>query len=356
VELLAITPSNLPEYGNAAKAYDEIVRPSKLDLKRVAAHYAVASLFSENPADVNLFSYTAQSKAYRQFRIGKHRLCIGKVLLRSAITLETEELSFAMLHMGDHQLYGGVREFVDQEAYEAMFGEISSCFERVNFYEIIGLMDKHFQTHSYSIWHLFRDEQRRVMNNLATKTTEDVQLGFENIYNNHYPMMVAMSELRMALPDQLRVPIELHFNQRLYKLLQTGHPNLDKLDSIMRETERFKLNIDRVKLAFLMTARVDELARKLAAVPMNQEIMNSLVHLIQLATRARLELELWNIQNICYSIYRKYYPRCYAVRETGNDPEVISWCDTFDQLFSLVGMDNIVEELPKTVSSVQSDA
>ncbi|MGB3181995.1 MAG: DUF3536 domain-containing protein [Cyclobacteriaceae bacterium] len=349
VELLAEAPSNLPEYGHAAKAYDEIVRPSKLDLKRVAAHFAVASLFSEKPSDVKLFSYKARSNSYRQFKIGKHSLCIGKVSLRSAITFESAELSFAMLHMGDHQLFGGVREFVDGDAYDAMFTEISTCFERVNFYEIIGLMDKHFQTHSYSVWHLFRDEQRRVMNNLAAKTTEDVQRGFERIYNNHYPMMIAMSELRMALPDQLRVPIELHFNQRLYTLLQEEYPDMDKLDSMMKETERFKLNIDRVKLAYSMTSRVDKLAVQLAEDPMNQSHMNTLVHYLKLSGRAGLALELWKVQNICYTIYRKYYPTCSGARMSATQPEMSGWCDTFDSLFGLVEMENIVEELEGVV-------
>ncbi|MFA0963993.1 DUF3536 domain-containing protein [Roseivirga sp. BDSF3-8] len=355
VGMLAKAPSNLPEYGNAAKAYDEIVRPSKLDLKRVAAHYAMASLFAEGPNEVDLYSYEARSRNFRLFKLGKYRLCIGRVQLRSTITTESSELSYAMLHLGDHQLLGGVRRFEGDEAYDAMFEDISQCFERVNIYEISNLMDKHFGSHSYSIWHLFRDEQRRVMNNLAALTTEDVQSNFRKIYNNHYPMMVAMRELRIELPEHLRVPLQVYFNQQLTSLLHEKRPDMNELDQIMKEAERFKLNIDLVKLAFLMTKRVDEVAVQLESDPMQQAHIQKLVHLLKLTHRVGLDLELWKIQNICYMIYRRYYSHCLNARISGNEPGLASWCDAFDELFDLVGMSNIVDELPVQESEASTN-
>src|SRR5690606_26944122 len=45
IERMKKIPSNIPELGNAAKAYESYVKPAIVDLLRVAAHYAVSSLF-----------------------------------------------------------------------------------------------------------------------------------------------------------------------------------------------------------------------------------------------------------------------------------------------------------------------
>src|SRR5262249_13333567 len=42
-------PSNLPVYGNGRNVYEKCVRPARVDLSKVAAHYAIRSAFENDP-------------------------------------------------------------------------------------------------------------------------------------------------------------------------------------------------------------------------------------------------------------------------------------------------------------------
>ena len=48
---------------------------------------------------------------YRQYETGRFRMVIGRASLTSKITQETGDLTYGVLHFGDHNLHGGVRQF-----------------------------------------------------------------------------------------------------------------------------------------------------------------------------------------------------------------------------------------------------
>ena len=53
-------------------------------------------------------------------------------------------VSFAVLYLGDHNINGGVKEFVGDEDFLVMQDEIKNAFEKGNVPEVIRLMDMRF--------------------------------------------------------------------------------------------------------------------------------------------------------------------------------------------------------------------
>jgi hypothetical protein len=61
---LGAAPSN--KYDNGATSYlPKRACPARVDLERVAMHFAVASLFEDDPAQLDLFNYSATVEAIR---------------------------------------------------------------------------------------------------------------------------------------------------------------------------------------------------------------------------------------------------------------------------------------------------
>jgi hypothetical protein len=58
-----------------------------------------------------IFCYTANSETYNKLEAGKLKLAIGKADISSDITWEGKTISFAVLHLGDHNINAGVRSF-----------------------------------------------------------------------------------------------------------------------------------------------------------------------------------------------------------------------------------------------------
>ena len=160
-KLLEKAPSNIPEHQNAGVAYEKFVKPSIVNMLRVGAHYAISSVFFDYDDISDLYSFSVKCEDYQRLEAGKYRLAISKATLQSQITFEQKTITFAVLHLGEQHLFGGVREYLDETAFSSMKHEMIEAFQRSRVHDVILLMDKHFGTHSYSFWHLFKEDQKK---------------------------------------------------------------------------------------------------------------------------------------------------------------------------------------------------
>ena len=112
VERLAAAKSNVPEHGDGRRIYEKFVRPAKVDWERVGAHYAVSSLFEDYSDQTKIYCFEAEREDYEVMSAGLAKMAVGRVRLTSEITRESEVLDFGALHMGDHNVNGGVRKFL----------------------------------------------------------------------------------------------------------------------------------------------------------------------------------------------------------------------------------------------------
>ncbi len=74
---LKLAPSNLPTLNNGAEVYWRYVLPSKTNLQRVGMHYAVASIFEEDPESFPVFNYTTQNEVFVRKEAGEQQACAG---------------------------------------------------------------------------------------------------------------------------------------------------------------------------------------------------------------------------------------------------------------------------------------
>ena len=88
-------------------------------------------------------------------------------------------MTFAVIHLGEHHLFGGVRASLEDEEYETMRDEIVEAFQKSRVHEAVVLMDKHFGMHNYSFWHLFKEDQKELLNKVLEETM--------NIVGGHLP-------------------------------------------------------------------------------------------------------------------------------------------------------------------------
>ncbi|MBN1521952.1 MAG: DUF3536 domain-containing protein, partial [Candidatus Aureabacteria bacterium] len=164
VEMLRSAPSNIAQLKNGEGVWENYIRPTIVDLLRVGAHFGVSSLFEDYPEDSQIYCYHARSEMNIREESGRQKLAIGRAHILSEITQEEKKVCFAFLHMGDHNISGGVLEDTDGDVLKSMLDDMQDAFSRSDLTEVVGLINKHFGSQSYTIWHLFKDEQRKVMN------------------------------------------------------------------------------------------------------------------------------------------------------------------------------------------------
>ena len=109
--LLAEAKSNDPAAVDGAEVYRRFVLPTRLDLESVGAHYAISSMFRAYPDAGQIFCFDVRRHAYEVLSSGRGRFAVGQASLKSRITEETEDICFAVLHLGDQNLSAAVKRF-----------------------------------------------------------------------------------------------------------------------------------------------------------------------------------------------------------------------------------------------------
>ena len=173
LERLTEARSNLFEHKDGAHIYGKFVKPAVIDLKKVAAHYALSSTITDYESETKIYCYRVKKDDYQKTQMDKTKLIIGRIGIVSDITLESETMGFCVLHLGGHVFNGGVKTFPDDDGYQSTKGEISAAFEKGEFAEVVRTMDVGFGAYSYSLLNLFRDEQRRIVNIVMGEKMEE---------------------------------------------------------------------------------------------------------------------------------------------------------------------------------------
>lgn len=332
LKILERAPSNVPTLKTGARVYEMFVKPAMVDLLRVGAHYAMSSMFVEYPKVTKIYCYTVDREIYDRVESGKQKVAIGRVRLRSDITWEERDLSFAVLHLGDHNLNGGVRELLGNEAFASMAREIKEAFLKGDIPEVVRLTDKHFDTHNYSLWHLFKHEQRKALSQILSFTAKEIEGFFQHIYDDHYPIMQAMNEMRVPLPKSLAIPMEYILNLNLRKLLESEELDIDRIERLIADVGRWSVELDKATLGFIATQRVNALIERLFQTPEDLHLLETVEAAIRTLDNLHLGLDVWKAQNIYFSIGKQQIFNGMRERVLRGDAAAEKWVKLFNNL------------------------
>ncbi|MFO7447486.1 MAG: DUF3536 domain-containing protein [Ignavibacteriaceae bacterium] len=334
VKYLEKIPTNIPDLENGARVYQLYVKPAIIDLLRVAAHYAVSSIFEDYSESSKIFCYEVLNEDYELFQAGKIKMIIGRSKMRSGVTHEEVIVSYAFLHLGDQNLNGGVRESKSIEAYQLMKSELKAAFEKINIAEIILLIDKHFGTHNYSLWHLFKDQSRKVFDKIMKQTLDSSEHAFRNIYDNYYPVMQAMKDTDTPLPKYIKTAVEFIINSDMKKILSNGNGiDVDKLQSLSKEAKKWNIDLEKPALSLLASHRVDKLMEQLIKEPMNFKLLNEIETSVRNLNELEIDLNIWRAQNILFMIYKEHFD-CIKEKADNGDKDAAQWVEKFSNFES----------------------
>ncbi len=331
IKLLEHAPSNLAKYGNGATVFEQLVKPAIIDLLRVGAHYAVSSLFEDYPDTLNIYCYQASKETYDRMDLGKQTLAVGKVRLHSNITLEEDLVSFAILHLGDHNLIGGVHKYSEKNNLAHVQEQIKESFQKSDSTQVIFLLDQYFGTHSYSLWHLFKDEQRKVLHQIVTGTLGEINSSFRQIYENHYPIMQVMHEMHIPLPKALETVVEFTINNEFALVLEKDQLDVANFEKTVQEFNKWETKLDITKLSFIAQTKLEELLNTYNDKVFDIELLKRINRLFNLLKKINLRLDLWNAQNIYFKVINKYYQEQQNQAEQGNE-QARAWLTEFNSL------------------------
>ena len=345
LEKLGQARSNIPEHDNGARIYEKFVVPAQIDLTKVAVHFAFSSLFHDYEEQTRIFSYTVELEDYDKRVTEEVTLATGRIRIVSEITLEHDRLMFCVVRFGRHDFKGGVCHCADDAVCISIRDELNTVFEKGLFTEIVGLMDKYFGTHSYSLANLFTDEQRAILNHIIDATMEKFKEDYRSMYEHSRYLMEFVRDTGMPVPKAFLAAASVSLNSEIKEALTEEVVDPDRVRRIVAHMKTWEVEINPPDTEIFVRRHMENLMNCFFRNPSDLDLLNKLRLKLELLAAIPVDISLWDIQNVYYKMAKIIFPEHAGAAEQG-DEEAFSWVEGFRHLGEMLHM-NLGAVLPE---------
>ncbi|MEP6734698.1 MAG: DUF3536 domain-containing protein [Chryseolinea sp.] len=300
---LEAAPSNVPGLGDGAEVYRKFVLPSRTNLQRVGMHYAVSSIFEEDPESTPIFNYTTNNDVFIRKEAGEHRLVLGVTNVRSNVTRSEKKFAFAAIYMGQHNIIGNISVDMEEDKFAMAQHQMVTAFEESRLGDIIAIMQTYFGGEKYTIWQLFQDEKRKVFDLITYQSMRDLENSLRRIYNRDYPLVMALANSDTPIPTAYRTTFEYILNADLIRCFESERINISQVERIMNELVKWKLDVEDVgKLERLAGESIFKEVKRISAEGDNHKRISKLNRLFPLLLKFNLNPSLYKSQNLYFEV------------------------------------------------------
>ena len=326
--------SNIPSEGDGARIYEQRVRTERVNLEQVAAHYAISSVFTTYGISTEMFCFAIKRLDYEVVNSGRGRLVMGRASIRSNLTEEQAALAFGVLYFGDQNITAAVNRYGEDPSAEAIaaYNEFvhsaKEAIGRTDFPAAIRAFDRYFPAPVYTIRSLFRDEQRRIVDQILKPTLSEIEASLASIYESQASLLHFLSQAGLPRPEALIVAATFAIDAGLRRALAN-----EPIDALQVRTYLKLAKADHVPLNTPRLSYIADQKMKSAMVVLQVEIVDQAVQISTLdnalltartLTELPFELNLWQAQNIWYEVWR-HGPHPVV-------PEPEAWIKSFEDL------------------------
>ena len=330
---LAAATSNVPDEGDGSRIYDRWVRPAKVDLPQLAADYALSNLLDDFPERRTIYCYDTTLADPRVFNAGRAKLGVGRIELRSQITLESEKLIFAALHLGDHNMTASVAQDTGADAFETIAGRLAEPFTRADLTAALREMERSLGGSHYSLHSLFRDEQRNVLQTILAANLQEAESLYRQIYEPRAPLMRFITGLGIPLPKGFSTAADFVWNNQMRVALEQPPFDEKRVLSLLDSARLEGIVLDRAMLEFAGRQSIERLAESLSAEP-SLAALEKFHAAAGMLPHLPFDVNLWKVQNLFYRLLRQYGAQEKAAN--GGDDAARRWIAYFRDIGHLL--------------------
>lgn len=305
LDKLSLAKSNVPENQDGRVIYKKYVEPAKVDLPKVAAHYAATQLFRGHPREASIYCYQVERSDYQRLDAGRMKLGVGRAKVTSRLTRDSAEVAFACMHFGDHNLIGGIRTIHSDADYTSLVESVTEPFNQADFPQAILRLDQ-VGTETFSLRMLFRDEQRLILDEILDSTLRTAEGAYRQLFVQHSPLMRFLSGLGVPLPPAFKTAAEFILNLDLSREIQGPTPDPQRIAGLIKESAAWRAQLDTTQFKYILERVLDSLCDRFR---LNTEMpqLVALDNMVSIVLALPFKVDLSQSQNAYYELRQQFH-------------------------------------------------
>jgi alpha-amylase/alpha-mannosidase (GH57 family) len=328
LDLLQQAKSNIAEHGDGRSIYEKFVKPAMITWENVVAHYAISSVFTAYEQRAKTFLYGFEEVTRKALTAGKARLAVGTTRLSFEITRESKVFSYAVLYLGEHHLTAAVRSFESEEAFNAMASEVAEPFERGDFPETIRVIDRHFGATNYSLRSLFKDEQRRILNEILSSTRQDLENRNRLIAERYTPLIRFLEDIGNPLPPALKSAIDFILHIDIVNQFEADETDTERVVALFDEARRRKVNLPLDEMQLAISRKMERLLAQIEENPGEVRLAEQAARISGVLRSLPVDPNLWRARNKYWRMLKTVLPK-YRDQAAKGDESSAEWVKHF---------------------------
>lgn len=336
VDRLAGARSNLPAAGDGRQIWRERVVTARVALPQVVAHWATLQVLGEGDVGAeDVYCYRVAAHDVMRRRTGKARLLAGIAGAASAVTGETTELAFAVLHLGEHHLVGGVRACPDPATFERFSRELSELFLGADLLATQRAIDRFFGGDTFSLASLFARERAAVLDQILDGELRETDRVYRSLHDQLAPLMRYLVNHDLPVPQPFAVAAEQVLRRRILAALERPVPSVDEVRATIAEATQVKVDLDTPEIAYAAGAALHRVIAQITAAPDDPAPVERLARLAGVAASMRSPVDLWDAQNAAWRIRDEQLP-AWRARAAAGDAGARRMVEAFTRLANAI--------------------
>ena len=318
LSILQKAKSNIIEYGTGKDIFNRFVRPARVSFEKVAAQFALESLFDEDIKSEkvqNLYCYKIKKTNAKDYSAPYGMLSFSKLEITSNINLEKKELVCAIYVTNNFELYCTVADFKNPEVFKNQKKEVMKAFENNNEKEILKAIKANFGAETHTLKEIPIEKRKVLLADLIEAKLKKASKTYEELYNNLLAPIVQLNDLGMDIPEGFRVCAKYTLLSNLERELSEitsyrDKKRLKKIADIIDLTDKFRIKTETKSIKQILSTKLFELVTKLKK-ETTLENATELLHLFELLSKIRINIQIIDSQNMFYSMFCKNFNNLY---------------------------------------------
>ncbi|MGA8230271.1 MAG: DUF3536 domain-containing protein [Candidatus Acidiferrales bacterium] len=339
-ERLGPAKSNLPQHADGSTIFQKWVLPARVDIPKVAAHYAISAMFENHPDSARIFCFQVDRENARTEHHHHMRLAVADAIVRSEITLESDRVTYAVLHLGVHHIVAGVRSPQPQHDADLLRHLLFEALAQSNVEKVKRLLGEAFGHKVYSLRSLFRDAQRNVLRPIVDATVHQVAGAYRHMYDSHAEMIHFLDHLGVPVPRAFQSAADVVLNIQLRDALSAPELDAEHIRKLLREATAMHVAFDVPTLEYAIRKKIEQGVAGFVAGRAQIASAEKLQCLLEIGKLLPFPINLWQSQTTIYNPLVQSEQEWHA--EAGRqNPDAARWLGLLQSLRERLGFQTL---------------